>query len=208
MTARARGGRLGVVALDLAPGWGGPPQHVHREHDETFFVVQGTVRFTSGADTLLASPGRLVTAPIGNPHTFANADEQAPASLLCSVTPERYLGYFRALAELAAGATSRLDPARVLEVMARYATDPREADSRGPWGRRRGRRAGVGLTRHHVQCQARRAGAARVQKARRCCKVPSTDGPRHPAALSDRTRILIRHLARACWRLWRARWSD
>jgi len=62
---------------------------VHREHDETFFVVQGTVRFTSGADTLLASPGQLVTAPIGDPHTFANADEQAPASLLCSVTPER-----------------------------------------------------------------------------------------------------------------------
>lgn len=117
-------GRLGVVGLDLPPGWGGPPQHVHREHDETFFVVQGTVRFTSGTDALLATPGQLVTAPIGDPHTFANADEQAPASLLCSVTPERYLGYFRELAELAAGQTGPLDSARVLEVMARYATDP------------------------------------------------------------------------------------
>jgi len=118
------GGRLGVVALELVPGWGGPPQHVHREHDETFFVVQGTVRFTSGTETLLATAGQLVTAPIGDPHTFANADEQAPASLLCSVTPERYLGYFRDLAELAAGATGPLDPTQVLKVMARYATDP------------------------------------------------------------------------------------
>ena len=48
-------GRLGVVSLDLPPGWGGPPQHVHREHDETFFVLQGTVRFTSRTDTLLAA---------------------------------------------------------------------------------------------------------------------------------------------------------
>jgi quercetin dioxygenase-like cupin family protein len=118
------GGRLGVVALDLVPGWGGPPQHVHREHDETFYVLQGTVRFTSGTDTLLATPGQLVTAPIGDPHTFANADEQAPASLLCSVTPERYLDYFRELAALAAGAPGPLDPAQVLEIMARYATDP------------------------------------------------------------------------------------
>lgn len=118
------GRRLGVVALDLVPGWGGPPQHVHREHDETFFVVQGTVRFTSGTDSVLATAGQLVTAPIGDPHTFANADEQAPASLLCSVTPERYLGYFRELAELAGGAIGPLDPTKMLEVMARYATDP------------------------------------------------------------------------------------
>ena len=117
-------GRLGVVALDLPPGWGGPPQHVHREHDETFYVLQGTVRFTSGTDTLLATPGQLVTAPIGDPHTFANADTDAPASLVCSVTPERYLDYFRELASLAASATGPLDPAQVLEVMSRYATEP------------------------------------------------------------------------------------
>lgn len=86
--------------------------------------MQGTVRFTSGTDSMLATPGQLVTAPIGDPHTFANADEQAPASLLCSVTPERYIGYFRELAALAAGSTGPLDPAQVLEVMSRYATDP------------------------------------------------------------------------------------
>ncbi len=50
-------GRLGVVECALAPGWGGPPQHVHRAHDETFYVLTGTVRFSSGTQHLIATPG-------------------------------------------------------------------------------------------------------------------------------------------------------
>ncbi|NHA67683.1 cupin domain-containing protein [Phycicoccus flavus] len=118
------GGRFGVAECVLAPGWPGPPQHVHREHDETFYVVAGSVRFTSGADHLTAPAGSLVTAPVGDPHTFGNADPATPATLLCTVTPERYLGYFRDLADLRPGPDGALVPAEVLEVMARYATEP------------------------------------------------------------------------------------
>ena len=117
-------GRLGVVECALAPGWGGPPQHVHREHDETFYVLTGTVRFASGTEQLFATPGQLITAPIGDPHTFANPDPDAPASLLCTVTPERYINYFRELATLTPGSDGRLNPADVLELMSRYATEP------------------------------------------------------------------------------------
>ena len=120
----ATAGRIGAVLCDLVPGWGGPPQHLHREHDETFFVVSGAVRFTSGADSLIARPGQLVTAPIGSPHTFANADADAPASLVCTVSPERYIGYFRELSQLLPGSDGRLDPQEILAIMARYATDP------------------------------------------------------------------------------------
>jgi quercetin dioxygenase-like cupin family protein len=117
-------GRIGVVECRLVPGWAGPPQHVHREHDETFFVLTGAVRFTSGTDSLIASSGQLVTAPIGDPHSFANADDQAPASLLCTLTPQRYIDYFRELTRLTPGTDGRLDPAEILAVMARYATEP------------------------------------------------------------------------------------
>lgn len=117
-------GRIGVVECGLVPGWGGPPQHVHREHDETFYVLAGDVRFTSGADSFVASAGTLVTVPIGDPHTFANADPDTPASLLCTVTPERYIGYFRELSTLSTDTDGRLDPAEILALMARYATDP------------------------------------------------------------------------------------
>jgi len=120
----ATSGRIGAVQCDLVPGWGGPPQHSHREHDETFFVLSGAIRFTSGADSLIARPGQLVTAPIGAPHTFANADSDAPASLICTVSPERYIGYFRELSTLLPGSDGRMDPQAILEIMARYATDP------------------------------------------------------------------------------------
>jgi mannose-6-phosphate isomerase-like protein (cupin superfamily) len=116
--------RVGVAECHLSPGWAGPPQHIHREHDEIFYVVTGTVRFTSGTDELLAPVGSLVTVPIGDPHTFGNADPDAPANILCIVTPERYLGYFRDLAGLRPGPDGMLVPAEVLEVMARYATEP------------------------------------------------------------------------------------
>ena len=117
-------GRFGVIECEITPGWGGPPQHIHREHDETFYVVTGTVKFTSGTEVLIAEAGSLVTAPIGDPHTFANADASSPASLLCTVTPERYIGYFRELKGLTPGSNGLLDPAEVLDVMSRYATEP------------------------------------------------------------------------------------
>jgi mannose-6-phosphate isomerase-like protein (cupin superfamily) len=116
--------RFGVAESYLPPAWSGPPQHVHRAHDETFYVVTGTVLFTSGTDELLATAGSLVTVPIGDPHTFGNPDGDAPATLLCTVTPERYLGYFRELRTLRPGPDGTLNPSEVLAIMARYATEP------------------------------------------------------------------------------------
>jgi mannose-6-phosphate isomerase-like protein (cupin superfamily) len=120
----ASDGRLAVLVAELAPGWAGPVQHVHREFDESFFVVAGAVRFSSGTDSLLAEPGRLVTAPIGTPHTFANADPELPASVLISIAPERYLDYFRELARLPRGADGRPGTDQMAELMRRHATEP------------------------------------------------------------------------------------
>jgi hypothetical protein len=38
----------------LPPGLSGPPQHVHHEHDETFIVTEGKLRFISGSDCIRA----------------------------------------------------------------------------------------------------------------------------------------------------------
>ena len=43
------GGRLGLLEGRYPAGWTGPPPHVHREHEETFYVLSGAVRFISGA---------------------------------------------------------------------------------------------------------------------------------------------------------------
>ena len=52
------GHRLGIVEVTIPPRVDGPPQHVHRKHDETFYVLSGTPVFTSGSDTIQARPGQ------------------------------------------------------------------------------------------------------------------------------------------------------
>jgi quercetin dioxygenase-like cupin family protein len=117
-------GRLGLIECRMPPGWAGPPQHIHRAHDETFFVLSGRVCFTTRQETHVLGAGGMFAAGIGTPHAFGNADPDEPASLLLSVTPERYVGYFRDLTALRPGADGLLDPGEIGALMARYATVP------------------------------------------------------------------------------------
>jgi quercetin dioxygenase-like cupin family protein len=48
----------------IAPHTEGPPQHRHAEHDEGFYVVSGTVRFTSGDTWFDAPAGMRVTEDV------------------------------------------------------------------------------------------------------------------------------------------------
>ena len=114
--------RLGVGEITIAPHTDGPPQHRHAQHDEGFYVVAGTARFTVGEETYDADAGTFVMIPPGAPHTFANPGEE-PAVLLNTFTPDLYVEYFRDLRDLIASGQS-LTNAAVVEVMARYATVP------------------------------------------------------------------------------------
>ncbi|MFD5462893.1 cupin domain-containing protein [Kitasatospora sp. NPDC127059] len=116
------GHRLAIAESVLGPHTEGPPQHRHAQHDEGFYVLSGTVRFTVGEQDHDAAAGTLVIVPPGAPHTFANRTDQ-PAVLLSTFTPDLYVQYFRDLAEvLAAGRP--LTPRANTEAMSRYATEP------------------------------------------------------------------------------------
>jgi pimeloyl-ACP methyl ester carboxylesterase/mannose-6-phosphate isomerase-like protein (cupin superfamily) len=116
------GHRLGVGEITVAPHSDGPPQHRHARHDEGFYVVSGTARFTVGADSYDAPAGSLAMIPPGAPHTFANPGDE-PLVLLNTFTPDLYVQYFRDLrAMIEQGGT--LTPAATLQVMSRYATEP------------------------------------------------------------------------------------
>jgi quercetin dioxygenase-like cupin family protein len=128
----ATDGRIGVVVCELAPGWPGPPQHIHHEHDETFYVLDGAVRFTSGTDSFVATAGQSVIVPKGDPHTFGNADADAPARLLGTVSPARYIDYFRELAAMEPDRDGRLDPREIGALMQEYATAPLQVGAGRP----------------------------------------------------------------------------
>jgi pimeloyl-ACP methyl ester carboxylesterase len=115
--------RLGLGEIVVAPHTAGPPQHRHAQHDEGFYVVRGTVRFTVGEQSHDAEAGTLVMVPPGAPHTFANPGDE-PAVMLNTFTPDLYVQYFRDLRDFAAKAGRAPTPAEVTDVMARYHTEP------------------------------------------------------------------------------------
>ncbi len=116
------GHRLGVGEITLAPHTAGPPQHRHAVHDEGFYVVSGTARFTVGDTTYDAGAGTLVMVPPGAPHTFANPTGEMTV-LLNTFTPDLYVQYFRDLRDMIAGG-QQLTPEATIQAMSRYATLP------------------------------------------------------------------------------------
>jgi quercetin dioxygenase-like cupin family protein len=114
--------RLGAGEITIAPNTTqGPIPHRHAEHDEGFYVVSGTPRFTVGEDSYDGAPGTFVMIPPGVPHTFSNPGD-TPAVLLNTFTPDLYVQYFRDLRDMIAGGRSL--PSASAEAMPRYATSP------------------------------------------------------------------------------------
>ena len=118
------GHRLGIGEITVAPHSSGPPQHRHARHDEGFYVVSGTARFTIGGDSHDAPAGTLAMIPPGAPHTFANPGDE-PLVMLNTFTPDLYVQYFRDLRELAGSGPGAGGPTAeaVGEIMSRYATE-------------------------------------------------------------------------------------
>jgi quercetin dioxygenase-like cupin family protein len=75
----------------VLPAGASPPLHVHRHEDESFWVLEGTVTFRCGEETITGGPGTFVHLPRHAPHTFV-AEE--PARLLGLATPGGLDRYF------------------------------------------------------------------------------------------------------------------
>lgn len=116
------GHRLGLIEATVPPGPGAPPQHRHRDHDETFIVTKGKLRFTSGTDSVDVEAGSCVTVPEGTPHTFSNPFDTS-ATFICTLTPDLYVEYFRDLSKLPVNEQGLPELADIGRTMASYATE-------------------------------------------------------------------------------------
>jgi mannose-6-phosphate isomerase-like protein (cupin superfamily) len=58
------------------------PLHLHRSEDEAWYILEGTLRFQSGAREFDASDGAGVLLPHGTAHTFWNPGPRAARYLL------------------------------------------------------------------------------------------------------------------------------
>jgi quercetin dioxygenase-like cupin family protein len=107
-----------VVALSTSPPSGGPPPHRHRNEDEMFLVVEGSIRFLANGEwTEPLEPGSIVYTPRGAVHTFQNVGE-TPCRQFVIATPSGFELFFsKSAAVFAAAGEGRMpDLARLLAI--------------------------------------------------------------------------------------------
>jgi quercetin dioxygenase-like cupin family protein len=75
-----------VFEAELPPSWEGPPPHLHRNQDEAFYVLDGSVTFSLAGRSQLCTAGSFIFVQRGSPHSFGAND--LPARILVMMTPE------------------------------------------------------------------------------------------------------------------------
>jgi quercetin dioxygenase-like cupin family protein len=108
LTFKARsaqtGGALTLFENVIAPG-DGPPLHTHADEDESWYVLEGELRFKLADAVRRAPPGSFVFVPRGTPHCFQNIGD-GPARIVVLFTPAGMESFFDRFAELPAGAVA------------------------------------------------------------------------------------------------------
>jgi quercetin dioxygenase-like cupin family protein len=84
-TGEETNGAYSMFEAIVLPG-GGPPPHIHRREDETFYVLEGEITFQIGEERQVSRPGSFVHMPIGNQHSFKNETDKN-ARMLITLMP-------------------------------------------------------------------------------------------------------------------------
>ena len=102
------------------------PDHIHRDAEELFYMLEGELQVKVGDHELTAGPGDLVLVPRGVVHAHSNRAE-VPTRWLTLFSPAGSEGYFAERAHLAATTPddverdyAGLEPAAHDEIRERY----------------------------------------------------------------------------------------
>ena len=100
LTTEATGGAISVIMGCHKPGEG-PPDHVHFNQEEMFFIVEGIYELTVGDRTSTVGPGTIVFIPRNVVHRFRSVGDTTACMLDWSL-PGGQDHYFKAISELVA----------------------------------------------------------------------------------------------------------
>ena len=120
----ATSGQFALMEAEGGPG-GEPPLHVHRNEDELFYVIEGTLQVVRGFEEITLKPGQSALLPRNVPHTFKITSMHA--RFLVYITPAGFEGFFRDMAQQPAengnkpeGARIDVDIPEMIRVAGRY----------------------------------------------------------------------------------------
>ena len=97
-TRASTNGAFSFMERTLPAGGRKPPPHIHTHCEEAFYVLEGEIEFSLGADTVIGHPGSFVHVPGGVSHTFGNA--ATASSRLLIIHAPAMDSYFEELQEL------------------------------------------------------------------------------------------------------------
>jgi len=116
------GGAYSMVE-ETSPPQGGPPQHLHRNVDETLYVAEGEVEVLLGDGTTRASAGALAYVPKGTLHTFKNIGTSA-SRVVAILSPGGFEKFFLEAGDPATEGSSapegEPDVGRIVEIGQKY----------------------------------------------------------------------------------------
>lgn len=115
LTSEDTGGLFALVEQANPPGVG-VPSHVHKNEDELYHVLEGSIEFKVQGKSVTATAGTTIFLPRNVPHEFMTVGD-APAKTLLMVFPAGAEQMFLELNELPAGPP---DMAKVLEICGRF----------------------------------------------------------------------------------------
>jgi uncharacterized cupin superfamily protein len=119
---------LGVFELTVPPGSNVPFPHSHANNEECVYVLEGTLRYTVGAETRDLSAGQSMRTPKGVVHAFANPFA-TPAKALIMNSPDIGAQYFRDVAAVV-NAGGPPDKTALVAVMSKYGLVPGASSTR------------------------------------------------------------------------------
>ncbi|MEO1331550.1 MAG: cupin domain-containing protein [Pseudomonadota bacterium] len=88
--------------------------HLHRQHAETFYILEGAVDFHVDGDWMTAETGACLHIPPGVPHACLVSNPDVPTRMLMVFQPA---GFDQYLAALAALSQSELDDPAVMDAL-------------------------------------------------------------------------------------------
>jgi quercetin dioxygenase-like cupin family protein len=99
-TGEDTAGSFFLSETTIAPGFPGPPLHVHDVLHDMFYVLDGELTVRLDEETRRLRSGAFVCVPPGVAHTFAN-DSEEPVRFLNFNTPAGWEVYMRELSKAA-----------------------------------------------------------------------------------------------------------
>lgn len=112
------GGAFTLIEMLIPPQSGALP-HLHEREEESFYILEGSLRFQVGNENLLAAAGTFIKTPRGVGHAFKNVGT-TPARVLLLVTPAGLEKFFEEVGQPAGESPSPPDLEQIKKTAPKY----------------------------------------------------------------------------------------